>query len=45
MNGCAIAFLRGAIGVGLTAKQLIEEQDFAPLRITAAYINLIAFVQ
>jgi len=40
---CAITFLRNAMDEGLTMKQVSQEEDFAPLRNTTAYANLIAF--
>ena len=39
---CAITFLRKAMNEGFTVEQVSQEQDFAPLRSTVAYINLIA---
>lgn len=42
MDDCAIAFLRVALYEGLTQKQLSREQDFAALRETAAFSNLVA---
>ena len=42
LNDCAIAFLREALGEGLTPKQLSQEEDLTALRKTSAYTNLIA---
>ena len=42
---CAITFLRKAMNEGFTVEQVIQEEDFAPLRSTEAYTNLIAGVQ
>jgi hypothetical protein len=45
LNYCAITFLREALNEGIPAKQLVEEEDLAALRKTAAYTSLIAAEQ
>jgi tetratricopeptide (TPR) repeat protein len=45
LNDCAITFLREALNERIPAKQLVEEEDLAALRKTAAYTNLIAAEQ